>query len=187
MNLLSKLVARIGTLASSLVILFATLMACGVANADIGRYDARIFRGDWAVAADSRIGIELPDRTSSGFFFAASTEYYLRNFISVGGRIDYSNRGSDNTLLAIGPSATWNVLNFERLTIPLTSSFLIVNRRDGPLERSFMNFNLGVGAEYFLIPSISVGPTLRAGFFFGDDRWPDRSLISIVGVFRLYF
>ena len=54
-------------------------------------------------------------------------------------------------------------------------------------DKAGSRFRLEGGAEYFIVPNVSIGPVLNAGFYFGDEKSPDKFVLSIIGLFKLYF
>jgi hypothetical protein len=146
-----------------------------------------INRGNWSILANSLISIILPDKTSSEFHLQTGAEYFFRNRFSGGGEVLLDNRGSGYNDFRIGPALTYHLMTMDRLSIPAHGAVLFGNyKKDGTNTYSYLNFEMSISAEYFLISAISVGPRLVADFFVGDIL-PNKFALSILGDFKLYF
>ncbi|MFN7684735.1 MAG: hypothetical protein ACK5QT_04910 [Oligoflexia bacterium] len=176
-------------------ILLATLMISGPparAQETATPFKPNILKGNWAVggAVDFVRGPNdglAPLGQFSFFAVASSIEYFVAEGIAVGGRFSYgrisqSSSSSGSEDLGFGPSASYFFWTSDRFAARLQGSFLRRTSQDkssileDSRESSYGGWVARVGAQfgYFLLPSVSVGPSIGYSRYWGSlFRAPD--------------
>ena len=176
-------------------ILLATLMISGPparAQETATPFKPNILKGNWAVGGSITSvsfprEIPAPSGKISYFGLNPSIEYFVADGISVGGYFAYYRDSTSDSSdvfesLRFGPSASYFFWTSDRFAARLQGSFLRGTRQaksstlEDSRESSYGGWVARVGAQfgYFLLPSVSVGPSIGYSRYWGSlFRAPD--------------
>lgn len=149
---------------------------------DVTQKPANILEKDWNI--DGTIGfVKYNGRYSntSEYNFSANAQYFLANRFSLGLLMGYEKESSLSPIASAGPVASYYFWQDGKV-----ATFVRGFYRAG-LTSSTVNSIIGVvlGANYFIVPSVSFGPSIFYNFYESD--YSNYSRIGISFGFGLYF
>ena len=176
MNALIKVMA--------LVCLFTWAAVVRADNAEFGNINKGNIQADGAASVSNY----APTGQTSSFIVVVSpsVQYFVMNRVSIGGSLyfqHYSSGASWNAL-GIGPSATWHFWSEGHLSASVSDG-LTVNENTN--SRWYLNNSTGLGLNYFITPSVAIGPALVVSYQFSSLDLPAALNTSVVVKFSIYF
>lgn len=93
-------------------------------------------------------------------------EYFVLNRFSVGGTLRYTDGGSINSQIEVGPSVTYYLTHTSKWAISIDQSIRYAKPEVGD---NFIAGETGLAFDYFFTESIAFGPAVKALYYFNGD------------------
>ncbi len=182
----------------SLALTFGVLLTIAVSPSALAKSSARsqsdfkgnINAGDFLVSGSSGVDflhVGLKGGGSQTLFDLATTTAYMVDFgLGVGATVGVRSTQVTDFIYG-GPTGIYYLVTDQKIGIPVTASLLF--QHYSVLDDSRFNVALqaGIGFEYFLSPSVSVGPNLRLRQIVGDiQRGDELRSVAVIGTFNLF-
>lgn len=138
------------------------------------RESLKINQGDWEIGGEANYF-----KSNTGDYheltLSPKLEYFFLNRFSAGGRLLFYDTSNVSSSIALGPSLTWYITHAELTAIYVDQSVLWVNPSGS--QDNYFRGETGFGVDYFLSPSVAIGPSLRGVYYFsGDMQKPEGGL-----------
>ncbi len=142
-------------------------MAQGESSTEVPQLPIKINQGNWEIGGE---GNYFRSNESGGLRLLTLTpraEYFIMNRFSVGGRINYIDSNRASTEVQVGPGFSWYIMQIGRSVLLIDQAILWVNPSGS--EQTYFAGDTGLGIDFFLSPSVAVGPSIRGLYYFGGD------------------
>lgn len=164
------------------------LFIANIANA--ATTSANINQGNVQVGGSISFSNTWPTRGDSVAVFNTDipVEYFFVDNFSLGGSFGLTHVSAGNldyTVFSVGPSATYYFLVQDRLT-PYAGASLLYTHNDTDDGDNYLQPSAKFGVNYFITPSVAIGPSVRYTHTFRDDNRVDFNGVSIFANFSIY-
>lgn len=145
-----------------------------------------IHRGNVETGGSVSFSYVSPSGSGSltSFSLSSPTQYFLIDRFSLGAAINYFHSSLGVDSLGVGPSATYYFWTQDRLATFAGEEFTY-NKFPG--VDYFFNNRAKLGINYFITPSVAIGPSLEYGHNFGRGNTSTIDSVSVLGKFSIYF
>jgi hypothetical protein len=170
--------------AMALVCLLTWAIVTRADNTELGN----IHKGNIAAEGSASISFYAPSgrASSTAISVSPSLQYFVVDHLSIGGSLSYHHySGSDGwTSWGIGPSITWHFWSTGHLSV-FASEEIFLNK--GTNLNWYGSNTAGLGMNYFITPSVAIGPLLQTYYQFENSELPSAFGTSLIGKFSIYF
>lgn len=154
-------------LSTVLTILVVPAFAQDSASTEVPQLPIMINKGNWEISGEGNY-FRSNDRSGlRSLVLTPRAEYFILNRFSVGGRITYIDSNRAATEVQFGPGFSWYIMQIGRSVVLLDQAILWVNPSDD--QQTYFAGDTGLGIDFFLSPSVAVGPSVRGLYYFGGD------------------
>ena len=183
----SKMAVRL-LLALGLLIGGTSLVQAAESTASADRIYGNITQGHAGVSASLSLSSTSIEASSAftTFTFNARGQYFLADRIGLGPVLRFSTRSNFSTI-SVGPSAIYYFWTRDRLGVFLAQDITLLSQTTSGNTFSTVNTDSQLGLNYFLYPSVAIGPAIDFIHQFGTATFFSRiNQIAFLGQFSIY-
>ena len=153
-------------------IVFATLFSHPVVAQDapdsqVAEKPIMINKGNWEIGGEGNYFRSNEGTGLRSITLSPRVEYFILNRFSVGGRLNYIDSNRASTEIQIGPGFSWYPLIIGRTALVVDQAILMINPAGS--QQTYFAGDTGLGLDWFVSPSVAIGPSIRGLFYFGGD------------------
>lgn len=142
---------------------------------------ANIYEGNWNVRGYFDFTKHSGRRDDvSEFAVSLAGRYFLKDRIAMGLSFGFESSGDYESVGSLGPTVAYFFWNYDQL-----ASFVGLTFRVGFTDATVSSMVLGeLGLEYFIIPSVALGPSLHLNYY--NSRRQDFQRFGVVVNLGIY-
>ncbi len=172
-----------------LLILTSVTARAAVTSADEEKLYGNITQGHYGISASLNLNSTSTEGTSAftTFRFSARTQYFLADRFGLGPVLRLTTQ-SNFTDFSVGPSALYYFWTRERLGAYFSQDVTLRTVTNSGKTSSTCELDSQFGLNYFLYPSVAVGPAVDFFHRFGTATTFNRvNQFALLGQLSIYF
>lgn len=153
-------------------ILFAALFsrhaeAQDATDAQVADKPIMINKGNWEIGGEGNYFRSNEGTGLRSITLSPRLEYFILNRFSVGGRLNYIDSNRASTEIQVGPGFSWYPMIIGRTVVVIDQAILMINPSGS--QQTYFAGDTGLGLDWFVSPSVAIGPSIRGLYYFGGD------------------
>lgn len=136
-------------------------------SAQVAELPIMINKGNWEIGGEGNYFRSNEGTGLRSLTLSPRVEYFILNRFSVGGRLNYIDSNRASTEIQVGPGFSWYPMIIGRTAVVVDQAILMINPAGS--QQTYFAGDTGLGFDWFVSPSVAIGPSIRGLYYFGGD------------------